>query len=58
MNALRRIEEVSKLDRARNVDNMKTLQQESILGMVKSRQEKWKNRMQEECIYVQDNQDD
>ena len=58
MNALRRIEEVSKLDRARNVDNMKTLQQESILGMVKSRQEKWKNRMQEKCIYVQDNQDD
>ena len=58
MNALRRIEEVSKMDRARNVDNMKTLQQESTLGMVESRQEKWKSRMQEKCIYVQDNQDD
>ena len=42
---------MSKLDRARNVDNMDTLQQESTLGMVKSRQEEWKNRMQEKCMY-------
>ena len=55
MKALRRTEEMSKLDRARNVDNMETLQQESTLGMVKSRQEEWKNRMQEK--YVQGNQD-
>ena len=51
MNALRRIKKVRKLDRARNVDNMKTIQQESTLGMVKSRQEEWKNRMQEKCMY-------
>ena len=42
---------MSKLDRARNVDTMETLQQESTLGMVKSRQEEWKNRMQEKCMY-------
>ena len=42
---------MSKLDRARNVDNMETLQQESTLGMVKSRQEEWMNRMQEKCMY-------
>ena len=42
---------MSKLDRARNVDIMETLQQENTLGMVKSRQKKWKNRMQEKCMY-------
>ena len=42
---------MGKLDRARNVDNMEMLKQESTLGMVKSRQEKWKNRMQEKCMY-------
>ena len=40
------------------MDKMETLQQERILGMVKSRQEKSKKRMQEKCIYVQDDQDD
>ena len=42
---------MGKLDRARKVDNMEMLKQESTLGMVKSRQEKWKNRMQEKCMY-------
>ena len=39
------------------MDNMETFQQESILGMMESRQEKWIKRMQEKCIYVQDDQD-
>ena len=41
-NALRRIEGVSRLDRVRNVDIREKPRQEGVLGMVKSRQEKWK----------------
>ena len=37
MNALRRIEGVSRLDRARNVDVREKLRQEVVLDMVKSR---------------------
>ena len=47
MNVLRRIEGVSRLDRVRNVDVMKKLQQEGVLDMMKSRQEKWKIRIEE-----------
>ena len=47
MNVLRRIEGVSRLDRVRNVDVREKLRQESVLDMVKSRQEKWKIRMEE-----------
>ena len=47
MNVLRRIEGVSRLDRVRNVDVREKLRQEGVLDMVKSRQEKWKIRMEE-----------
>ena len=47
MNVLRRIEGVSRLDRVRNVDVRKKLQQEGVLDMMKSRQEKWKFRIEE-----------
>ena len=47
MNVLRRIEGVSRLDRVRNVDIREKLRQEGVLDMVKSRQEKWKIRMEE-----------
>ena len=47
MNVLRRIEGVSRLDRVRNVDVRKKLQQEGVLDMMKSRQEKWKIRIEE-----------
>ena len=47
MNILRRIEGVSRLDRVRNVDVREKLRQEGVLDMVKSRQEKWKIRMEE-----------
>ena len=40
MNALRRIEGVSRLDRVRNVDVREKLQQEGVLDKMKSRQEK------------------
>ena len=42
MNVLRKIEGVSRLDRVSNVDVRDKLQQEGVLDMVKSRQEKWK----------------
>ena len=47
MNVLRRIEGVSRLDRTRNVDIREKLCQVSVLDMVKTRQEKWKARMEE-----------
>ena len=47
MNVLRRIEGVSRLDRVRNVDIREKLHQASVLDMVKTRQEKWKARMEE-----------
>ena len=47
MNVLRRIEGVSRLDRIRNVDIREKLRQVSVLDMVKTRQEKWKARMEE-----------
>ena len=47
LNVLRRIEGVSRLDRVRNVDIREKLRQEGVLDMVKSRQEKWKIRMEE-----------
>ena len=47
MNALRRNEGVSRLDRLRNVDIRKKLQQEGVLDMVKSRQETWKARFED-----------
>ena len=46
MNVLRRIEGVSRLDRKRNVDIREKLCQVSVLDMVKTRQEKWKARME------------
>ena len=46
-NVLRRTEGVSRLDRVRNVDVREKLRQEGVLNMVKSRQEKWKIRMEE-----------
>ena len=46
MNALRRIEGVCRLDRVRNVDIREKLQQEGVLDMVKSRQVKWKARLE------------
>ena len=46
MNVLRRIEGVSRLDRVRNVDIREKLHQASVLDMVKTRQEKWKARME------------
>ena len=47
MNVLRQIEGVSRLDRVRNVGIREKLCQVSALGMVKTRQEKWKARMEE-----------
>ena len=47
MNVLRRIEGVRRLDRVRNGYVREWLQQEGVLDMVKSRQEKWKIRMEE-----------
>ena len=47
MNVLKRIEGVSRLVRVRNVDIREKLRQEGGLDMVKSRQEKWKIRMEE-----------
>ena len=46
MNALRRIEGVCRLNRVRNVDIREKLQQEGVLDVVKSRQEKWKARLE------------
>ena len=46
MNALRRTEGVCRLDRVRNDDIKEKLQQEGVLDMVKSRQEKWKTRLE------------
>ena len=46
MNVLRRIEGVSRLDRIRNVEIREKLCQVSVLDMVKTRQEKWKARME------------
>ena len=47
MNVLRRIEGLSRLDRVRNVDIREKLRQEGVLDMVKSRQERWRVRMEE-----------
>ena len=47
MNVLRRIEGVSRLDWVRNVYVREKLRQEGVLDMVKSRQERWKIRMEE-----------
>ena len=40
------IEEVCRLDMVRNVDIREKLQQEGVLDMLKSRQEKWKARLE------------
>ena len=40
------IEGVCRLDRVRNVDIREKLQQERVLDMLKSRQEKWKARLE------------
>ena len=53
MNVLRRIEGVSRLDRVRNEDVREKLQQEGVLDMVKSRQEKWKIRMEEMSLEIE-----
>ena len=50
MNVLRQIEGVSRLDRVRNVDIREKLCQVSVLDMVKTRQEKWKARIEEMSI--------
>ena len=47
MNVLRQIEGVSRLDRIRNVDIREKLCQVSVLDMVKTKQEKWKARMED-----------
>ena len=47
MNVLRRIKGVRRLDRVWNVDVREKLRQEVVLDMVKSRQKKWKIRMEE-----------
>ena len=47
MNVLRRFEGMSRLGRARNLDIREKLRQEGVLDIVKSRQEKWKIRMEE-----------
>ena len=47
INVLRRIEGLSKLDRVRNVDIREKLRQEGVLDMVKSRQERWRVRVEE-----------
>ena len=47
INVLRRIEGVSRLDRVRNVGIREKLHQASVLDMVKTRQEKWKARMED-----------
>ena len=46
MNALRRIERVCRLDRVRNDNIREKLQQEGVLDVVKSRQEKCKARLE------------
>ena len=46
MNVLRRIEGVCRLNRVRNVDIREKLQQEGVLDVVKSRQVKWKARLE------------
>ena len=50
MNVLRRIQGVSRLHRIRNVDIREKLCQVSVLNMVKTRQEKWKARMEEMIV--------
>ena len=47
LRVLRRIEEVNKVDRARNEVIRERLGQEGILDLVKRRQEKWLTRLQE-----------
>ncbi len=47
MKVLRQIEGLSRLDRVRNVDIREKLRQEGMLDMVKSRQERWRVRMEE-----------
>ena len=44
---LRRIEGVRRVDRVRNVDIRLRLGQEGVLDVVRRRQEKWKNRLEE-----------
>ena len=47
MRVLWRIEGVSRVDRVRNVDMRLRLGQEGILDVVRRRQEKWKNGLEE-----------
>ena len=47
MRVLRRIKGVSRVDRVRNVDLRLRLGQEGILDVVRRRQEKWNNRLEE-----------
>ena len=42
-----RVEGLNKLDRVRNADIREKLWQEGVLDMVKSRQERWRVRMEE-----------
>ena len=55
MNVLRQIEGLSRLDRVRNVDIREKLRQEGVLDMVKSRQERWRVRMEEGDEWGEDN---
>ena len=47
MRVMRRIEGVTRLDRIRNVDLRDRLKQEGVLDLVKRRQQRWKQRLEE-----------
>ena len=47
MRIMRRIEGVTKLDKIRNVDLRDRLKQEGVLDLVKGRQQRWKQRLEE-----------
>ena len=47
MRIMRCIEGVTKLDKIRNVDLRDRLKQEGVLDLVKGRQQRWKQRLEE-----------
>ena len=47
MRVMRRIEGVTRVDRIRNVDLRDRLKQEGVLDLVKRRQQRWKQRLEE-----------
>ena len=47
MRIMRRIEGVTKLDKIRNVDLRDRLKQGGVLDLVKGRQQRWKQRLEE-----------